>query len=97
MPRSRLLHRVPLPSVCVLVTSVGQGAETNGSRDGGYLTDSGPSSAPGGSRDNASDHRPTAAVAFVLMAQLQFLATLSLVDSTVLQEFPMYDFLRGLR
>lgn len=44
-----------------------------------------------------SKRRPSATLAFVLMAQLQFLATLSLVDSTVESGDWWSDFLVGLR
>lgn len=44
-----------------------------------------------------SKRRPSATLAFVLMTQLQFLATLSLVDSTVNSDTWLSDFLIGLR
>lgn len=56
--------------------------------------------------ENEQDHsrhsritkrRPSAAVAVILMTQLQFLAMLSLVDSTVDSDSWTSDFLIGLR
>lgn len=44
-----------------------------------------------------SSRRPSATLAFVLMTQLQFLATLSLVDYTVTEERWLADFVTGLR
>ena len=45
----------------------------------------------------ASNRRPSASLAFVLMTQLQFLATLSLVDYTVREDSWLADFVTGLR
>lgn len=46
---------------------------------------------------NASNRRPSATLAFVLMTQLQFLATLSLVDYAVTEDSWLADFVVGLR
>lgn len=50
-----------------------------------------------GNPRRASNRRPSATLAFVLMTQLQFLATLSLVDYTVRQDSWFGDFITGLR
>lgn len=46
---------------------------------------------------NASNRRPSATLAFVLMTQIQFLATLSLVDYAVTEDSWLADFIVGLR
>lgn len=46
---------------------------------------------------HASKRRPSATLAFVLMTQLQFLATLSLVDYVMDEESWLADFVTGLR
>ena len=48
-------------------------------------------------RRSKSNRRPSATLAFVLMTQLQFLATLSLVDYTVREDSWLADFVTGLR
>lgn len=51
----------------------------------------------GEARRHVSNRRPSATLAFVLMTQLQFLATLSLVDYTVAEDNWLADFVVGLR
>eukprot|EP00752_Nemacystus_decipiens_P002264 g2145.t1 len=51
----------------------------------------------GETRRRVTKRRPSATLAFVLMTQLQFLATLSLVDYTVREDSWLADFITGLR
>lgn len=52
----------------------------------------------GDSRQHTSNRRPSATLALVLVTQLQFLATLSLVEYTVADENSLLaDFVTGLR
>lgn len=51
----------------------------------------------GDNLSRASNRRPSATLAFVLMTQLQFLATLSLVDYAVSEDSWLADFVTGLR
>eukprot|EP00903_Cladosiphon_okamuranus_P006435 g6296.t1 len=54
-------------------------------------------SSGGDTASRASKRRPSATLAVVLMTQLQFLATLSLVDSAVREDSWLGDFVVGLR
>lgn len=47
--------------------------------------------------NSVSDRKPSATIAFLLMAQLQFLATLSLVEYDVTEKSWLADFSSGLR
>lgn len=47
--------------------------------------------------NSASIRKPSATLAFVVMSQIQFLATLSLVDYTVEENSWLSDFSSGLR
>lgn len=48
-------------------------------------------------KSNASSRRPAATIAFVVMAQLQFLSLLSLVESALSADAWLSDFILGLR
>lgn len=48
-------------------------------------------------QSHVSTRRPSSTLTFVVMTQLQFLATLSLVDSTVVESSFLADFVTGLR
>lgn len=50
-----------------------------------------------GATSTASVRRPSATLAFVLIAQIQFLATLSLVDNTGARDSTLSDFADNLR
>lgn len=54
-------------------------------------------SSGGDTGSRGSQRRPSAALATVLVTQLQFLATLSLVDSAVREDSWLADFIVGLR
>lgn len=74
-----------------------QAALALGSRDPDNANNSAPAGENEDHSQNASKRRPSATVAFILMTQLQFLATLSLVDATVAEDAWLSDFLLGLR
>lgn len=56
-----------------------------------------PAAGSGSLLSMVSWRRPSATVAFILTTQLQFLATLSLVEATVTEDSWLSDFVTGLR
>ena len=57
----------------------------------------GPEGRTGDTRSHVSNRRPSATLAIVLLAQLQFMATLSFVDYTDHDGCFLIDLLQGLR